>query len=180
MTLPTADAVLDATQAIGLRLSVAEFHGSLVGWCAAGGQTEGKWLAKLFTDATLPSLQANSVLTQLVAATIVQLEDPQFTLELLLATDEAGIAERSQSLFEWCRAFLGGFGLAYSDTNRLSADGQEALHDLAQLARTDAADLEPSGDDDQSLEEISQFVRIAVLLLSHDCMLQRRSRQRFH
>ena len=179
MKLPNAMAVRHATQSVGLDLSVAEFHGSVAGWCAAGGATQGDWLAQILTDPALPSPD-EGVLAQLLEATTAQLDDPELVLEILLTEQDAGVAQRCQSLFEWCRAFLGGFGLAQRDSDPLSADSQEALNDLAQLASTRAEDIEPAEDDEQSFEEIIHFVCIVVLMLSQDCKLLQRARLPLH
>lgn len=179
MKLPNAMAVRHATQSIGLHRSVAEVHGSVVGWCAAGGGTQGHWLAEIFTDPSLP-YPDEGVLVQLLKTTIAQLNDPECALEILLTEQDAEMALRCQCLFEWCQAFLGGFGLVQRDLDLLSADSQEALNDLAQLARTRAEDIEPAEDDDQSFEEIIHFVRLVVLLLCQDCKLHQPLRPQLH
>jgi uncharacterized protein YgfB (UPF0149 family) len=81
-------------------------------------------------------------------------------------------------VFAWCRAFLGGFGLAVGD-KPLSEDGKEALGDLANLAAARIEEVDPE-QDEESLTEIEEYLRMAVLLLHADCALGPRSRQRLH
>src|SRR3546814_15193153 len=90
--------------------------------------------------------------------------------------DEAGLAERSGALFEWCRGFLGAFGLAAGKDPPLSDESRAALTDIARLA---AASPQDDGDaaDEQALAEIEEFVRVATPLLHGDCDLCPRPRQ---
>jgi hypothetical protein len=89
------------------------------------------------------------------------------------------LGERSGALFDWCRGFLGGFGLAAGQAPPLSEEASEALADLAKLA---AATPQDDGDeeDEQALAEIEEFVRVAALLLHGDCVLAPRHRQQFN
>ncbi len=66
--------------------------------------------ARVLADDNLPPVVADSVLGQLLQATIKQLEDRDFAFELLLAdTDE--VSAQADAMFSWTRSFLGGFGL---------------------------------------------------------------------
>ena len=89
------------------------------------------------------------------------------------------LAERSGALFEWCRGFLGGFGLAAGKSPPLSEEGTEALADLARLAAATPQE-EGDQDDEDALAEIEEFVRVAALLLHGDCVLAPRHRQQFN
>ena len=95
------------------------------------------------------------------------------------ADDEASLAERSGSLFDWCRGFLGGFGLSAGANPPLSEEGSETLFDLAKLA---AAAPQDDGDeeDEAALVEIAEFIRVAALLLHGDCVLGPRHRRSMH
>ena len=112
-------------------------------------------------------------------ASAAQLADRSFEFELVLPDADASLSERSGALFDWCRGFLGGFGLAAGAKPPLSEDSSEALSDLAKLA---AAQPQDDGDeeDEEALVEIEEFVRVAVLLLHGDCVLAAQHRQRFN
>ncbi|KAG1456314.1 hypothetical protein G6F57_015126 [Rhizopus arrhizus] len=73
-------------------------------------------------------------------------------------------------MFSWTRSFLGGFGLGSGGRRpTLSEEGEEALTDMASLARASSEDFEAGGDDDDdALSEIEEFIRVAVLLLHGD------------
>ena len=76
----------------------------------------------------------------------------------------------------WCRGFLGGFGLAAGENPPLGEDSADALRDLARMAASELSYEDPEGDE-ESLAEVSEFVRVAALLLHGDCVLGPRHRK---
>lgn len=165
-----------AADRLQLASTPAELHGALCGWLAGGGADAAGWLALVLADPGLPVPTPGEVLDLLRRASAAQLADPEFGFQLLLP-ETAGTKPRAEALFAWCRAFLGGFGLAVGN-RPLSEEGQEALADLANLA---GAQLDAEEDDDEeSLAEIEEYLRMAVLLLHADCALGARQRQRLH
>ena len=173
-SLPAPEAVEASIRRLGLATTPAELHGAVSGWLAGGGDDAPGWLGRLLADAEAG--EADDTLQVLRAATAAQLEDRSFGFTLLLPEAEATLYQRSAALFEWCRGFLGAFGLAAGEAQGLSEEGREALADLAKLA---AAAPQDSGDDEDesALAEIEEFVRVAALLLHGDCALGRRHRQ---
>jgi len=178
-SLPSPAEVDAAARALGLAVSSAELHGALCGWLAGGGGMTPDWLANVMADPALPAVAAGGALDRLRAVSAGQFDDRSFAFELLLPDDTASIGERSGALFDWCRGFLGGFGLAAGNAPPLSEEAGEALTDLARLA---AASPQDDGDeeDEQALVEIEEFVRVAALLLHGDCVLAARHRQQFN
>lgn len=172
MELPNLVTLQQESQRLGLSTSATEIHGSLTGWLAGGGAAEMNWLACIFADTKVPVPEQHSGLAQLYTVTSLQLTDPNIGFELLLAADSAPLTERIDTLFAWCRSFLGGFGLAWSSCSRLSAMGREALNDLAELARVSSENLLSHAEDEDrwALEEIEQYVKVAVFLLRDDCL----------
>ncbi|GAB1408821.1 YecA family protein [Thermomonas brevis] len=159
-----------------LASSPAELHGALAGWLAAGGADTPAWLAEVLADPGLPAPADGDALDALRTATVAQLGDLDFGFQLLLPDDDT--PARAAALFAWCRAFLGGFGLAVGE-KKLSEEGEEALGDLANLAAARIEDVDPDGDE-EALTEIEEYLRMAVLLLHADCALGPRHRQRLH
>lgn len=164
---------------MGLAVDPSELHGALCGWLAGGGRDSPDWIAGVMADATLPPESTGGAFARLRAATAAQLAGRDFELELLLAGDESSLAERSGSLFAWCRGFLGGFGLAVGEDPPLSEDSRESLADLARFAAAAAQD-DGDEEDEQALVEIEEFVRVAVLLLHGDCVLGPNHRKQFN
>ncbi len=169
------------TQIGRLSLSVAasELHGALCGWLAGGGSNDGQWLARVLVDDAVAAPQEGSALDELRLASAAQLVDRSFDFGLLLPDTDTSLFTRSGAVFDWCRGFLGGFGLAMGTSATLSPESTEALADIAKLA---AAQAQEDGDeeDEAALVEIEEFLRVATLLLHGDCVLAVQHRQRLN
>jgi uncharacterized protein YgfB (UPF0149 family) len=177
--LPSWDEVEREAARLSLSTSAAELHGALSGWLAAGGKDQPGWIAEVMADPALPVPLAGDSLDRLRTTTVAQLGDADFGFDLLLPEGDDGlVADRAGALFAWCRAFLGGFGLAIGDT-ALSEEDQEALADIANLAAARIDEVDPDSDE-ESLVEIEEYLRMAVLLLHADCALAPRQRNRLH
>jgi uncharacterized protein YgfB (UPF0149 family) len=176
--LPDWTDVASAATRLSLASTPAELHGALCGWLAAGGEDAAAWPALVMADESLPAPDSGDALDRLRSASAAQLGDTDFGFQLLLPDEAAPVAERAGAMFDWCRAFLGGFGLAVAD-RKLSEEGEEALGDIANLAAARVDDVDPEGDE-ESLAEIEEYLRMAVLLLHADCALGPRHRQRLH
>lgn len=174
--LPPIAEVAQAVQRAGLGVDPSELHGGLCGWLSGGGENVIHWPAKVLADETLPAPEAESALDELRQASVSQLDDRDFGFELLLPEIEDSLTPRAEALFDWCRGFLGGFGLAAGSRPPLSEEADEALHDLARLAQA-APESGDEEEDADALAEIEEFVRVAVLLLHGDCVLATRHRQ---
>ncbi|QOW22599.1 MULTISPECIES: UPF0149 family protein [Lysobacteraceae] len=177
--LPAISEVEAQIARLSLSSNAAELHGSLCGWLSGGGAGQGDWLAKVLVDDDVPAPEPGSPLDELRIASAAQLADRSFDFELLLPHADASLAVRSGAVFDWCRGFLGGFGLAAGAEPPLSAESLEALGDLAKLAAAQAQD-DGDEDDEEALVEIEEFVRVATLLLHGDCVLAAQHRQRLH
>ncbi|MDR2872234.1 MAG: UPF0149 family protein [Xanthomonadaceae bacterium] len=177
--LPTGGQISQASEEMGLGIPVSELHGALCGWLAGGGNDAPDWLNRVLVDPDLPVPAPDSALDRLRKNSAAQLFDGSFSFALLLPDRETPLDERAQALFDWCTGFLGGFGLAAGAEPPLSEEGREALQDLAQLASASVEGV--GGDEDEvSLSELEEFVRVAVLLLHGDCVLAPRYRQRLN
>lgn len=176
-SLPLVDDVSRSCSRLGIPASASELHGALCGWLAGGGASTPQWLGQVMPGET--PVKPDATLEALRTFTAAELEDRSFGFSLLLPDDDAPMFDRSQSLFDWCRGFLGGFGLSAGSAQALSEEGREALADIARLA---AAGAQEEGDeeDEAALAEIEEFVRVAVLLLHGDCTLAPRHRRRLN
>ena len=154
------------------RLHVAvtpsDLHGSLTGYLCAGaglGRGARDWLAALELESEPPGAAARKALDRLHDECASWLNDPELRFEPLLPSAESAVDARAGALVEWCRGFLGGFGLAGGMPSQgLSADAQEILHDFGAIAgsRFEYADSE---EDENALAEVIEFIRVGVLLL---------------
>ena len=168
-----------SAQIAQLRLGVeaAELHGSLCGFLSGGESPgRGQWLARVMAEPEPGEVPRDSALDRMFVATETLLESPDFGFELLLPGEDAPIGERGDALLGWCRGFLGGFGLSAGESPPLGEDSADALRDLARMAASELSYEDPEGDED-SLAEITEFVRVAALLLHGDCVLGPRHRK---
>ena len=178
--LPAYDEIEQAVGQAGLGMGASELHGALSGWLAGGGADVADWLARITADPQQSAPEAGGALDALRQASVRQFDDRDFAFELLLPGAEAALQERAGALFDWCRGFLGGFGLAAGARPPLSEEGEEALADLARLAQAAPEQGEDEAEDEDALAEIEEFVRVAALLLHGDCVLAARHRQRLN
>ena len=179
IALPPLDDVAAEASRLQLATPAPELHGAVCGWLAGGGDAGPGWLARVMADDAQAAPAPDGALSRLLDASRAQLEDSDFGFELLLPAGEASLAERSGALFDWCRGFLGAFGLAAGPDPKLSEVGTEALADLARLAMATPQE-EGDQEDEAALIEIEEFVRVATLLLHGDCVLAGRHRRSMH
>ena len=176
-TLPPYADVAQQIGALALSVDPSELHGSL---CAlrCGHPARANWLADAMGDDGVPAPPPGSALGQLDAATVAQLAQADFGLELLLPDDDAPVSERGEALVAWCRGFLGGVGLAGIEP-KLGEEAREALGDLARIAESDVSYDDPEADE-EALAELEEFVRVAALLIHGDCLAADSDRKRLH
>ncbi|MGO1072001.1 UPF0149 family protein [Lysobacter sp. CA199] len=177
--LPLLSDVEAESRNLSLGTSASELHGALCGWLAGGGASVREWPARILADAATATPAADGALDRLRLASAAQMVDPEYGFELLLPDAEASMTERSGALFDWCRGFLGGFGLAAGAAPNLSEESREALTDLAKFAATAPQD-EDDEEDEQALTELEEFVRIVALGLHGDVALAAQHRQRLN
>lgn len=166
------DELEELTARLRLGARGSELHGSLCGFLAGGGRVgRQSLLAVLHLDGeeVSPTAADQSLLERLVKQTRAELDDPELGFEPLLPADDRALPERAEALVDWCRGFLGGFGLAGTDAHRkLSDEAQEILRDLGSIAAAEL-DFGEEGDDEDALIEVHEFVRVAAMLLFAEC-----------
>ena len=111
----------------------SELHGSLSGYLCAGGHADAAdWLDKLEVTPGVEGATRDPLLRDLFERARAQFAtDPAQVKPLLPASP---FEQRAQALVEWCRGFLGGFGLGSGAASaHLPAEGEETAK--AQEAR---------------------------------------------
>lgn len=175
--LPPYASIVDEVARCRIGLDAPELHGSLCGYlCGGGNPSRDGWMARLTLDA---SAEADTPLDALFVSSIEQLDSSDLAFELLLPDDDELVSTRAEALVAWCRGFLAGFGLSEASLEELSPEGAEALEDVARIAAS-AFDCDDPDADEAAFAEISEFVRVAALLLHGDCVLGRRQRRKLH
>lgn len=155
-----------------LGTEASELHGSLCGYLAGGGTLSGNTvLAALQLDgeAASPADSDLAVLDRLARQSQGELVDPELGFEPILPEDDRPLAERAEAIVDWCRGFLGGFGLAGAAVHaQLSEEAQEILRDLGTVAAS-SFDFGNESEDEDALIEVHEFVRMAAMLLFSEC-----------
>lgn len=151
-----------------LGVSAADMHGSLVGYLCAGGQAGAARVLdalKIESDDAHARDGAHDVLERLYVDSRRQLEDPELGFQPLMPDDERSLEERADALVDWCRGFLGGFGLGGAGVHaRLSDDGKEILRDFGAIAASHLS-FEGGEEDEGALAEVLEFIRVGAMLL---------------
>lgn len=121
-----------------------------------------------------PGADDELLLKQLASQAEHELSDSDLGFEPLLPVDDRPLAERADALVDWCRGFLGGFGLGGASAHaQLSEEAQEVLRDLATIAAS-ALDFGDEGEDEDALIEVQEFVRVGAMLLFAECAARQR------
>jgi uncharacterized protein len=166
------DELDDVIAHLRLAVSASEMHGSLCGFLAGNGRPGRQPLLEvLHLDAggvtVTPPDQA--VLDQLVRQSEGELADPELSFEPLLPADDRPLPERADALVDWCKGFLGGFGLGGPDAlSKVSDEGKEILRDLGAIASA-SLDFGNEDEDEDALIEVHEFVRMGAMLLFTEC-----------
>lgn len=146
-------------------VDASELHGVLCGYIAGGGKPSGHdWLANLAVDAPTPL--EGSALTQMQLGSLAQFAGDDYGLTLLLPPDDAPLGIRADCVLQWCRGFLGGFGLA-GHLDALPDNVSEAINDLHRIGSADVS-VEDEEADEEALAEIIEFVRMAALMIHQE------------
>jgi uncharacterized protein YgfB (UPF0149 family) len=155
-----------------LGTDASELHGSLSGYLAGGGELGRQPLLavlQLDDEAAPPSPREKALLDQLARECLADLVDPELGFEPVLPADDRPLAERAEALVEWCRGFLGGFGLAGAPAHaELSGEANETLRDIGTIAAS-SFDFGDEGEDEDALIEVHEFVRMGAMLLFAEC-----------
>lgn len=158
--------ISELLQPLQLPVSTSEVHGLLIGYLAAGGNDAQQWLDHADLNAADGTAVPQDIVDTLYRGSLASLRATDFSFTPLLPADSASLASRVEALVDWCRGFLGGFGLAGPAAQNLAQndDAQEILRDLAHIATA----APPDGDgeqDENALAELQEYVRMGAMLL---------------
>jgi yecA family protein len=169
---------LDAlVQRLHIGTTASELHGSLCGYLAGGGKVTGNSLVaqlQLDGEGGAPPAAEQALLEQLVQQCATALADPEMGFAPMLPADDRPLDERAEATAEWCRGFLGGFGLTGASTHaKLTDEAQEMLHDLGAIASS-SFDYGDENEDEDALIEVQEFIRVGAMLLHAECSIRDR------
>jgi hypothetical protein len=146
--------------------TISSAHGILCGFaCVKPDVTIDNWLGEVLVNIDLNNLsekEAFGRLAEIFNNTNEQLADPTLNFSLLIADDSHTLREQAHTLVEWCQGFLVGLGL--SEVQASDEEVLEMIKDISEISQLDAELLE-NEDNAEDLNEIVEFVRMAVLLI---------------
>ena len=154
-----------AFEAAGVSASPSEIHGQLTGFlCLTGDATglQGEYPAWLDV---VPDSTLAAQLNDLAALTLDELDEySDFGFRVLMPDDDEPIDQRFRALSAFCSGFVGGVGVALPAGTELSPDMSEVLADFGRVAAM-AEDVPDSEENEADLVEITEYVRVSVLLV---------------
>ncbi len=157
--------------------SPSEAHGVFCGLlCANPHNFKTPYLSLVTDDVVKNQLQQLFEITREQFNQSMENADSEFSLPLLLPTEDAPLAERIAALGQWAQGFLSGLGeggLTPEVTEETTFE--EVLQDMAMVARVhsvdqiDAASL--TTEDEEDYNEIMDYIGVAVLSIYTDVLL---------
>lgn len=149
--------------------SAAEAHGILCAMlCAGKPRAVESWVGDLLAgvdEASSSTQECRRALQDLASRTYEEIRGSEIAFSPLLPDESLPVAERALGLYDFSRGFLYGLGLAGAGTDRLSDQVREVVDDFSSITRLDLDGLEDSEDNERALMELTEFVRVATLLV---------------
>lgn len=159
----------NALQTLALGVNASDLHGSLIGCLCAGARLNGEnWLRALQLDLDETTAANDEVLQRLYRDCCAQIADSPAYITPLLPARTAPLATRTAALVEWCRGFLGGFGLGGASRHHpLSDEASEILRDLGVIASSHF-EVGDEADDEHAFADVLEFVGTACAALCRE------------
>lgn len=161
-------------QGLALPTGPAEVQALLCGLlCGGSARPRELWLEEILPDgldaANLTHRQCGQSLAELFQQTLAAFNSSELSFDLLLPPEaKSPLGQRAAELVDWCRGFNYGLGLSGCSLNRLSEEAREGLIDLAEITKLDLTNLSEGEQQEQELVELTEFVRVAVLLIREE------------
>jgi yecA family protein len=163
-------------------LGATESHGALCGMlCAQGATDASQWMLHVLGEheETSKLLQTTGQkLLQIHQLSVEQMNDNEIEFELMLPDDDEELASRVEALGNWCQGFVYGLSLGgIREDTELPEDSRELIKDIVEISRAgyvadDEAEAElnasmddASEEDEVAFMEVSEYVRMGVLLI---------------
>lgn len=149
--------------------SAAEVQGLIAGMLSAGIPADaGTILPVLYdflNDGQALNVNLKGLIEQLIAETAKQLSEEDYSMQLLLPSDDDAMAERLEAMIEWAQAFLVGFAIQQTDLSLVSPDVREAIDQLTEVTRIDIYTEDDASDveNEESYFLVLEHLRLLVL-----------------
>lgn len=160
-------------------MGATESHGALCGMLCAQGATEAsQWMLYVLGEHEETSKllqQTGKKLLQIHQISVEQMNDTDAEFELMLPDDDEPLEMRVEALGTWCQGFV--YGLAVGGIKEdtvLPEDSKELIRDILEISRAGyiadneaelATDEEDNEEDEVAFMEVSEYVRMGILLI---------------
>jgi uncharacterized protein YgfB (UPF0149 family) len=196
--LPSYDAITTALQECQAPLDAAELHGLMTGILAVTHSVKASIIGLHnvipepdSADETIQ--QGIRLLETLCALTALQLEDHAFGFNLLVPSDEATLAARTDAVGVWCQGFVSGLGEGglslppHPNPPPRAGEGRvgaseltEIIHDLTAMSQVDTSDVEDSEEEEVAYHELVEYVRVVVMTIYSDIAADTKTNRTIH
>lgn len=172
--LPSFDDIANLFAKSTLNAHPSFAHGFWLGMICGGRHVSPKdWMDRVLGQkdvwGKLPT-DLQHMLLAIAEATVEQLGDPEYSLQIFLPDDDDEIDDRVHALSEWCAGFMQAFRHCNQDhENLLQGDAAEALADLNEITQL-SLELEDDPEEEQNFLEVVEYVRVALLLIHQDIL----------
>ncbi len=157
--------------ASGSTASASEAHGILCGLISSAGKADFRdWLKQVMghTPDAADVLMAETItlLEDLFVESEKGMASELYEFELLLPDDDQALTDRVRALGEWCEGYLLGFSSGRGESDSpLPAEIDDVIRTFVEFSRVDDNVDEASELDEQALVEVSEYVRLNVLMV---------------
>lgn len=174
---PIYQQFVDAIEGLDLLISGSQLHGIICAYVCAGAIQEGEaYLHNLLMNDkknTEEKRAAAKAIFNLYAITQQQIEDFDFSMQMLLPDEHETLLDRAKAFSEWCEGFTQGLDFAGIHYEQFEdEESKEALQHLMEFAELDYTTLDIDEDDEKALMEVTEYGRLAVLRIFGDLKMQ--------
>ena len=175
------DDVADCLDRAGLDLLPSEVHGMACGMLAGNNATDKiKWIQELIPTVEVGNVLQNDAIREMGALfdrAQCELQDSQLRFELFLPDeDNSSVAIRMEALQDWCQGFILGMTMVgVKDYSVLPEDSRDLLEDMVNIGTSGEFDYEDEQESEVAFTDISQYVRVGVLLINEELQPMRQS-----
>jgi uncharacterized protein YgfB (UPF0149 family) len=175
--LPHFEEVANMFAAAMLDIHPSFVHGCWIGLIAGGRHHSPKqWVDFLIQKPDAwGSLDLNlqHLFLSIAEASVEQLGDLHYVLQLLLPDDENELDYRVDALSEWCNGFVRAIKDSKIDvTTYLGNDAKEAFADMEEITEV-SIDLDHDPQAEENYAEVVEYLRVAVSLIHQDILAGR-------
>lgn len=172
--LPSFDDVAHLLGKSSFYVNPSYAHGFWVGMIAGGRHPSPKaWIDAIIQRREVwaeLSVVLQHLFLGIAEASVEQLGDETYLLQLLLPEDDDALDERLHAVREWCQAFCDALGFDGEDPKaQLKTDALEAYNDLLEV-RELSLDIGEDPEDEKCYSELIEYIRVAVSLIHHDLL----------